>query len=175
MPWAATEVGQYGYHPGNAIDLGAVMPATEFRITDEEGAYLCAVQALIFKGSILVYNPDRNEAEWVPTNDFSWAEERSAVVLVNFVPSIPQEADRITELGARHLLGWSDDFPLEEEDDEQTQEEDGEPGGDEPEGDEHEETGGQEEADPKSLPSSDGTEQGKNREEAETWGQQCHL
>ena len=62
-------------------------------------------------------------------------------------------------------------IPLEEEDDEQMQEEDGEPEGDEPEGDEHKETGRQEEADPKSSPSSNGTEQGKNREEAETQGQ----
>ena len=40
MPWATTEVEQYGYHRGNTIDLGPIMPATEFQVTDEEGAYL---------------------------------------------------------------------------------------------------------------------------------------
>ena len=67
------------------------------------------------------------------TNDLSWVEERTAVTLANFVPCVPQEADHIVELGARHLLGWADDF-LSEGDDEQTQEEE-----DKPEGDEHEE------------------------------------
>ena len=85
MPRAATKVVQYGYCHGNAIDLGPVMPVTEFRVTDEEGAYLCAMQALIFKGSILAYNPAWDEVEWVPThgvtNNLSWVEERSAVAL----------------------------------------------------------------------------------------------
>ena len=68
-----------------------------------------------------------------------------AVTLANFVPCIPQEADHIAELGAHHLLGWSDDS-TSEEDDEQMQEED-----DEPEGDEHEEAEGREEEDPTDL------------------------
>ena len=138
MSRATTEVEQYGYHHGNAVDLGAVMPVMEFRVTNEEGAYLCAVWSLIFEGSILAYNAARDEVEWVPAhgvaNNLSWVEERMAVMLVNFVPCIPQEADHITELGAHCLLGWADDSPLEE-DDEQTQEEE-----DEPEGDEHKET-----------------------------------
>ena len=83
VPWAATEVEQYGYHRGNAVDLGTVMPAMEFRVTDKEGAYLCAAWGLIFEGSILAYNATRDEAEWVPAhrvaNDLSWAEERTAV------------------------------------------------------------------------------------------------
>ena len=43
VPRTATQVEQYGYCHGNAINLGVVMPAMEFRVTDEEGAYLCAV------------------------------------------------------------------------------------------------------------------------------------
>ena len=104
---------------------------------------------LIFEGSILAYNATRDEAEWVPThrvtNNLSWAEERMAVMLVNFVPCIPQEVDRVAELGARRLLGWADDSPSEE-DDEQTQEEE-----DKPEGEEHEEAEEQEEEDPANL------------------------
>ena len=96
--------------------------------------FMCSV-GLIFEGSILAYNAARDKAEWVltrgVTNDLSWAEERMAVMLVNFVPHIPQEADHVTELEAHRLLGWADDSPLEE-DDEQIQEEE-----DEPERDEH--------------------------------------
>ena len=149
MPRATTEVEQYGYCHGNAVDLGIVMLAMEFRVTDKEGVYLCAAQGLIFEGSILAYNATRDKAEWVPThgvtNDLSWAEERTAVALANFVPHIPQEVDCIAELGARRLLGWADDSPSEE-DDEQTQEEE-----DEPEGDEHEEAEEWEEEDPTNL------------------------
>ena len=58
----------------------------------------------MFEGSILAYNPAKNEAEWVPahglTNDLTWAEERSAVALANYVPHIPEEAARIVRLGA---------------------------------------------------------------------------
>ena len=169
MPRAATEVEQYGYHCRNAMDLRAVMPAMEFRVTDEEGAYLCVVQGLIFEGSILAYNAARDEAEWVPTcgvaNDLSWVEERTAVTLANFVPCIPQEVDRITELRAPCLLGWADDSPSEE-DDEQTQDEE-----DEPEGDEHEEAEEWEKEDPADL-----GEQGETgleaypRRQSQEWG-----
>ena len=131
------------------------------------GLFMCGA-ALIFEGSILVYNPARDEAEWVPThgvaNDLSWAEERTMVALANFVPCIPQEADHIVELGTRCLLGWSTDSSSEEEDD-QMQEEDVKPEGDEPEGDEHEEVEGWGEANPK-LPSS-GTVRGQSETELE--------
>ena len=146
MPRATTEVEQYGYHHGNAVDLGAVMLVMEFRVTDEEGSYLCVAWGLIFEGSVLAYNVARDKMEWVPThgvtNDLSWVEERMAVALANFVPCVPQEVDLVAELGAHCLLDWADNSPLEE-DDEQTQEEE-----DKPEGDEHEEAEEQEEEDP---------------------------
>ena len=66
MPRATTEVEQYGYCCSHTIDLGPVMLATQFRVTDEEGTYLCAAWALVFEGSVLAYNPTRDEVEWVP-------------------------------------------------------------------------------------------------------------
>ena len=109
-----------------------------------------------------MYNATRDEAEWVPAcrvaNDFSWVEERTAVMLENFVPCVPQEADCITELGAGHLLGWADDFPSKE-DDEQAQEEE-----DEPEGDGHEEAEEWEGEDPTDL-----EEQGQTGLVADPW------
>ena len=168
MPRATTEVEQYGYCRGNTMDLSAVMPVIEFRVTNEEGSYLCVVWGLIFEGSVLAYNATRDEVEWVPTrgvtNDLSWAEERMAVTLENFMAHVPQEVDHVTELRARHLLGWADDSlsaedeeQTQEEEDEQTQEEE-----DEPEGGEHEEAEEQEEEDPANL-----EEQGETGLEAE--------
>ena len=111
-----------------AIDLGTVMPAMEFRVTDEEGTYLYAMRGLVFEGSILAYDPSRDKVEWVPTcrvaNDLSWAEERMAVALAKFVPSAHQEADCITELGTCHLLAWTDESSLENEGEETQEEED---------------------------------------------------
>ena len=122
------EVEQYGYHCGHTIDLSPVMPVTQFRVTDKEGTYLCVAWALVFEGSILAYNPARDEAEWVPTrsvaNDLSWVEERSPVVLVNYVPCIPQEAARIAGLRAHCLMSWTNDSSSEEEDGQAEEEED---------------------------------------------------
>ena len=61
MPQAAMEAEQYGYRHGQAIDLRPIMPATQFRVTDEVETYLCAAWALVFEGSILAYNPTREE------------------------------------------------------------------------------------------------------------------
>ena len=91
-----TEAESYGYCRGQAVDLGPVMPATQFHVTEERGTYLCTARALVFEGSILMYSPALNEAEWVPTrglaNDLPWAEERSAVALANYVPCTQDEA-----------------------------------------------------------------------------------
>ena len=129
MPWAATEVEQYGYHCGQAIDLSPVMLVTQLRVTDEVGTYLCLAWAL--EGSVLAYNPTRDEAEWISTcgiaNNLSWVEEKSAVALANFVPCIPQEVACIARLRAHHLLSWPNDSSLqEEEEDEPEEEEEGE-------------------------------------------------
>ena len=103
------------------------MPVTEFRVTDEEGTYLCVVRGLVFEGSILVYDPARDEAEWVPArgvaNNLSWAEERMVVMLANFVLHAGQEVDCIAELGTRRLV-WTDNSSSEEEGDEMQEEDD---------------------------------------------------
>ena len=70
---------------------------------EEGGAYLCTARALLFEGSILVYNPTLNKAEWVPAHDLakdlSWAEERSAVALANYVLCAQAEVAQIARLG----------------------------------------------------------------------------
>ena len=69
------------------------MPVTQFRVTDEVGTYLCVEQAFVFGGSILAYNPSRDKA-----NNLSWVEEKSAVVLANYVPHVSQEGANIARL-----------------------------------------------------------------------------
>ena len=127
IPRTAMQAEQYGYHHRNAVNLGAVMPAMKFRVTNEEGTYLCAACGLVFEGSILAYDPAKDKVEWVPAcgvaNNLSWVEERMAVALANFVPHAGQEADPIAELRTRHLA-WTDESSLEEEG-EEMQEEDG--------------------------------------------------
>ena len=99
-----TEAKSYSYCRGQAVDLSPVMPAVQFCVTEERGTYLCTTRALVFEGSILMYNPALNEAEWVPAcrlaNDLSWAEERSTVALANYVPHAPVEVERIARLRA---------------------------------------------------------------------------
>ena len=103
-----TEAEPYGYCHSQVVDLGPVMLVVQFRVTDEAGTYLCTAWALVFKGSILAYNSTKDEAEWVPrrglTNDLTWAEERSAVALANYVPRVPEEVAQIARLGTHQLL-----------------------------------------------------------------------
>ena len=81
-----------------------MMPAAQIHVTGERGTYLSTARALVFEGSILMYNPALNEAKWVPTcelaNDLSWAEERSVVALANYVLCALEEAERIARLRA---------------------------------------------------------------------------
>ena len=95
------------------MDLGPVMLAVQLQVTEEGGAYLCTVRALVFKGSILAYNPTLNEAEWMPArsiaNDLSWAEDRSAMALANYVPHAPVEVAQIARLGAGRIVSCPGD------------------------------------------------------------------
>ena len=110
IPCTLTEVKLYGYTWGQVVDLSPVMPVAQFWVMEEGGAYLCTVKALMFEGSILVYNPTMNEAEWVPVhglaNDLFWAEEKSAVALANYVPHAPAEVAQIARLRAGRIVSW---------------------------------------------------------------------
>ena len=112
IPWALTEAELYGYCSSQVVDLSPVMLAAQFWVTDKGGTYLCIARALVFEGSVLAYNPAKNKAEWVPVhglaNDLTWAKERSAIALANYVPHIPEEEARITRLGARRIVSWPD-------------------------------------------------------------------
>ena len=117
--WTLTKAELYGYCHSQTVDLSPMMLAAQFQVMEEGGAYLCIVRALVFEGSVLMYNPTMNKAEWVPvcglTNDLTWAEERSAVALANYVPCIPVEAAQITRLGAHQIVSCPNDSSTSEE------------------------------------------------------------
>ena len=120
---------------------------------------MCSVGPCL-RGEHLAYNPARDEAEWVlarsVANNLSWAEEKSAMALANYVPCISEEGAHIARLGTRCLMSWADDYSLQEEEDDEQEEEE-----------EHEEVEEQGEVGPK--PPSGGAElkQGETEQEAE--------
>ena len=84
---------------------------------------MCTARALVFEGSILTYNPTLNEAEWVSAcglaNDLSWAEERSAMALANYVLCASAEVTWIARLGAGRVVSCpSNDSSTSEEEEE---------------------------------------------------------
>ena len=125
MLQALTEAELYGYCCSQAVDLRPVMPATQFRVTDKAGTYLCMARTLVFEGSVLAYNPAKDEVEWVPTcgltNDLTWTEERSAMALGNYILCVPQEVAWIARLGAHRLVSWPANSSTSEEEDEEEQ------------------------------------------------------
>ena len=113
MPHVPSEAKSYGYCQGQAVNLSPVMPAAQFCVTEERGTYLCTMRALVFEGSILTYNPALNEAEGVIVcglaNNLSWAEERSAVALANYVPHASVVAAWIARLRAGQVVSCPSD------------------------------------------------------------------
>ena len=109
-PQVLQESELYGYCCGQAVNMGPVMPAAQFWVTDEAGNYLCVARALTFEGSVLTYNPAQNEAEWVLVrglaNDLTPGEERSAIALTNYVLWVTREVVRIARLGASQIVNW---------------------------------------------------------------------
>ena len=103
------------------------MPVVQLRVTDEGGTYLCVAWALVFEGSVLAYNPTRDDVEWVPAcglgNDLTWAEERSTMALTNYELHISQEVAWIAILGACHLVSWPANSSTSEEEEEEQEEE----------------------------------------------------
>ena len=117
--WPLTEAELYGYCCSQTVDLSPMMLAAQFWVTEEGVAYLCVARAMVFKGSVLAYNPTMNEVEWVPvcglTNDLTWAEERSTMALANYVPHASAESAQIARLGACRIVSCPDSPSLEQD------------------------------------------------------------
>ena len=87
------------------MDLGGTLPPPlRFHITDPNGEFICVVQGLLFKGSILAYDLATNSAEWISVrgtvNDLSPVEDASAWELSNItIPDPPEDAPQIDHFG----------------------------------------------------------------------------
>ena len=54
------------YRPGKTLDIRAHMPGFKLMLQDDKEEYPYSGHALIFEGSMLVYDPQRDIAQWVP-------------------------------------------------------------------------------------------------------------
>ena len=115
LPMAAslrvpTEAESYGYCWYQVVDLGPMMLAAQFWVTNEQGTYLFTTRALVFEGSMLMYNPVIDEAEWIPTrglaNDLFWGKKRSVFALANYIPCMQKEGRRIARLGVSRVVSY---------------------------------------------------------------------
>ena len=78
------------YRPGKTLDVRVCMPGFKLMLQDDKGEYPYSGRALIFEGSMLVYDPQRDIAQWVPVRGMSatltMPELRAANDLNNMVP-----------------------------------------------------------------------------------------
>ena len=95
VPCMQCQVDHLGYIQGHLVELGTTMLPSQFCVSDQNGGFICFMQGLNFKGYVLAYNLNTNEAEQIPmqstTSDLSCIEEVSALALCNLVPRVPDE------------------------------------------------------------------------------------
>ena len=54
------------YHPGKMLNVGTCMPGFRLMLQDDKGQNPHSGTTLIFEGSMLVYDPQRDIVQWVP-------------------------------------------------------------------------------------------------------------
>ena len=85
------------YHPGKMLDVRRCMPGFRLMLQDDNEQYPHSGCALIFEGSMLVYDPQRDIAQWVPVRGMSatltMPELHAAYDLNNFVLSPSSELE----------------------------------------------------------------------------------
>ena len=59
------------YHPGKMLDVRTRMPGFRLMLQDDKGQYPHSGHAPIFEGYMLVYDPQRDIAQWVPIRGMS--------------------------------------------------------------------------------------------------------
>ena len=79
------------YYPGKVLDVSACMPGFRLMLQNEDGCYASMAHALKFEGSMFIYDPKRDIAQWVPVQGISasltMVELRTANDLNNMIPS----------------------------------------------------------------------------------------
>ena len=87
------------YHYGKMLNVGVCMPGFRLMLQDDKGEYPHSSHALIFEGSMLVYDPQWDIAQWIPIRGTSatltMTELCAANDLNNMVPSPSSELEPV--------------------------------------------------------------------------------
>ena len=85
------------YRPGKTLDVRTRMPGFRLMLQNDKGQYPHSGHALIFEGSMLVYDPQWDITQWVPIRGTSatltMPELHAAYDLNNMVPSPSSELE----------------------------------------------------------------------------------
>ena len=85
------------YHPGKMLDVRTRMPGFRLMLQNDKGQYPHSGRTLIFEGSMLVYDPQWDIAQWVPiwgmSATLTMSELYAANDLNNMVPSPSSELE----------------------------------------------------------------------------------
>ena len=84
-----------------------------FHSNSKDGEFLGYVQGLLYKGTILMYNPTMNKAEWAPVHSsvksLTPMEQASATDLCNMVPCSPTRSWESPQLPLVRLRRFAED------------------------------------------------------------------
>ena len=87
------------YHPGKMLDVGACMMGFQLMLQDDKGQYVNSSHTLIFEGSMLVYDPQCDIAQWVHVQGVSASLTMMELHMVNdlsnMVPSPNSEFEPV--------------------------------------------------------------------------------
>ena len=59
------------HYPGKILDVEVCMPGFKIMLQNEEGLYGNATHALKFEGHLLIYDQQKDSAQWVPMRGMS--------------------------------------------------------------------------------------------------------
>ena len=97
------------YHPGKMLNIGVHMTGFRLMLQDDKGQYPNSCHALIFEGSMLVYDPQHDIAQWVPVwgtpATLTMTELHVANNLNNMVPSPYSEVELVRPLSPQIIKG----------------------------------------------------------------------
>ena len=87
------------HYPGKVLNIGARMPGFRLMLQNEDGHYRSSAHTLKFEGSMFIYDPQKDIAQWVPvwgvSASLTMVELRSANDLHNMIPSPYEETEPV--------------------------------------------------------------------------------
>ena len=76
VPHTPSQNEPLGFIQGCIVEFGSTMPPVQFHVSGLSGKFLGYAQGLIYKGTVLIYDPTANGTEWIPicgtASDLTW-------------------------------------------------------------------------------------------------------